>query len=103
MLFLFFMVIALGFFPKQNLRYWLFAVGAIAAQLLAHILFFVDLYGGWSDGFITSFVRHTQKNDFNIFGLFLLEMIFGWGLPLYLIYKGYKRKEKAIESLVKTE
>ena len=96
-------VIALGFFPKQGKRYWLFAVCAMATQLLAHLLFYVALYGGGGDGYITSFVRHTQKNDFNIYGMLSLDIIFVWGIPLYLVYKGYKRKEKAIESLVKIE
>ena len=91
-LFLLIVVIVLGFFSKQNLRYWLFAVSAITAQLLAHLLFSVDLYGGWDDGYITSFVRHIQKNDFNIYGMYSLEIIFGWGIPLYLIYRGYKKR-----------
>ena len=86
-------VITLAFFPKQDKRYWFFAVSALAAQLVAHVLFYVDLYSGGGDGYITSFVRHTQKNDFNIYGMFSLEIIFGWGVPLYLVYKGYKRKE----------
>jgi len=57
-------VITLAFFPKQEKRYWFFAVSALTAQLVAHVLFYVDLYGGGGDGYITSFVRHTQKNDF---------------------------------------
>jgi hypothetical protein len=51
------------------------------------------LYGGWSDGYITYFVRQAQKNDFDIYGMFSLEIIFGWIIPIYLIHKGYKRKE----------
>jgi len=86
------MVIALGFFSRQNLRYWLFAVSAITAQLLAHLLFSVGFYDSGSDGFITSLVRHIQKNDFNIYGMYSLEIIFGWGIPLYLIYSGYKKR-----------
>jgi hypothetical protein len=86
-------VVALGFFPKQDKRYWLFAVSAAVVQLVAHLLFNVDLYGGWSDGYITYFVRQAQKNDFDIYGMFSLEIIFGWIIPIYLIHKGYKRKE----------
>lgn len=94
-------VVALGFFPKQGKRYWLFAVSAVAIILVAHLLFNVDLYGGWYDGYITTFVRQAQQNDFNIYGMFSLEIIFGWVIPLYLIYKGYKRKEKSLENLDK--
>ena len=92
MLFLFILVIALGFFSRQNLRYWLFAVSAITAQLLAVLIFDVGFYNSGGDGYITSFVRHIQKNNFNIYGMYSLEIIFGWGIPLYLIYSGYKKE-----------
>ncbi len=92
-------VIALGFFPKQDRRYWLFAVSAIAAHLVADLLFNV---GFLSDGYITQIVKQSTKNNFNDWWMFLFEIVFGWGLSLYLIHKGYKRKN-AIESLDKTE
>jgi hypothetical protein len=93
-------VIAVSFFSKKDKRYWLFAVSAMATQLFANLLFDV---GFWSDGYITQIIRESTKNNFNELWLFPFQMIFGWGLPIYLIYKGYKRKEKSIESVVKTE
>jgi hypothetical protein len=97
---LFLIVIALGFFPKQGKRYWLFAVCAMATQIVADVLFDV---GFWRDGYITQIIRQSTKNNFNDLWLFPFQIVFGWGLPIYLIYKGYKRKEKTIESLDKTE
>lgn len=93
-------VIALGFFPKQGKRYWLFAVCAMATQIVADLLFDV---GFWRDGYITQIIRQSTKNNFNHLWLIPFQIVFGWGLPLYLIYKGYKRKEKTIESVVKAE
>ena len=63
-LFLFIVVIVLGFFPKQNLRYWLFAVSALAAQLVTDLLFDV---GFWRDGYITQIVKQSTKSNFNDF------------------------------------
>ena len=93
---LFLIVIAFSFFPKQDKRYWLFAVSAMATQLVADLLFDV---GFWRNGYITQIIKLYTKNNFNDLWLFPFQMVFGWGIPLYLIYKGYKRKEKAIESL----
>ena len=101
----FLIVIALGFFPKQDMRYWLFAASAIAIQLLAQILFngggTVDDPTG--DGYITAMVRQSTKSDDGVLWIFPFAMILMWGLPIYLIHKGYKRKQKNVENLDKTE
>ena len=83
-------VITLAFFPKQDKRYWLFAVGALVSQLVADLLFGV---GFWRDGYITQIVKQSTNNAFNDLWMFPPEMVFGWGVPIYFIYKGYKRKE----------
>ena len=94
-------VIALGFFPKQDKRYWLFAASAIAIQFLAQFLFSAGgtLQDSTGDGYITAMVRQSTNSDGGVLWIFPFAMAFGWGLPIYLIHKGYKRKEKAIDSL----
>ena len=98
-------VIALGFFPKQDKRYWMFATSAVAIQLAAQFLFSA---GGTSenpagDGIITSMLRQATNDDARVLWVFPFAMIFGWGIPIYLIHKGYVRKIKTSEVIDKTE
>ena len=74
-------LIALGFFPKQEKRYWMFATSAVAIQLAAQFLFSA---GGTSenpagDGIITSMLRQATNDDARVLWVFPFAMIFGWG------------------------
>jgi hypothetical protein len=98
-------VIAIGFFPKQDKRYWMFAVSAIAIQLLAQILFNANgtLENPSGDGYITAMLRQATNDGAGVLWMFPFAMALNWVLPIYLISKGYKRKEKSTSSLDKTE
>lgn len=101
----FLIVIALGFFPKQDKRYWTFAASAIAIQLLAQFLFSAGgtLENPNGDGYITALIRQATKDGAEVLWVLPFAMGFGWGLPIYLIHKGYKRKKGSVENLNQSE
>ena len=89
------MVLVLGFWTKQDARYWKFAFCAFALQLLATVLFKArgTLENPAADGFITALVRRATNDGAEVAWLMPLAIAIGWGVPIYLIYKGYKRQE----------
>ncbi len=93
-------VIAQGFFPKQDKRYWMFAAAAVATQSLADLLFRAGgtLQDPSGDGYITALIRQSTNDGPGILWIMPLAIGLGWGLPIYLIYRGYKRKEKKPEN-----
>ena len=98
-------VIALGFFPKQEKRYWVYAASAIALQTIAQLLFSAGgtVEDSAGDGYITAMVRQSTKSEIEVLWIFPIAMIFGWGIPIYLIHKGYVRKTKNTNEIDKTE
>jgi hypothetical protein len=98
-------VIALGFFPKQEKRYWVYAASAIALQTIAQLLFSAGgtVEDSAGDGYITAMVRQSTKSDVEVLWIFPFAMILMWVIPIYLIYKGYVRKTKSTEEIDKTE
>lgn len=101
----FLIVFALGFIPKQDKRYWMFAASAIAIHLLAQFLFSAGgtLENSNGDGYITALIRQATKDGPEVLWVLPFAMGLGWGLPIYLINKSYKRKQKSIENLDKTK
>jgi len=95
------MVIGLGFFTKQDKRYWVFAVCAVAVQLLSQLLFSAGgtLENPNDDGYITALIRQATNDDASILWLLPFAMGLGWVLPIYLIYTGYKNKTTSEEEL----
>ncbi len=98
-------VIALGFFPKQDKRYWMYAASAMALQTIAQLLFSAGgtVEDSTGDGYITAMVRQSTKSEIEVLWIFPIAMIFGWGIPIYLIHKGYVRKTKNTEDIDKTQ
>jgi len=98
-------VVALGFYSKQEKRYWMFAASAVAIQLLAQLLFSAGgtLENPTGDGYITALVRQATNDGAGVLGVLPFAIGLGWGLPIYLIHKGYKRKSKSVDDLVKPE
>jgi len=98
-------VIALGFFPKQDKRYWMFAASAIAIHLLAQFLFSAGgtLENPNGDGYITALIRQATKDGAEVLWVLPFAIGLGWGLPIYLIHKSYKRKRESVENLDKSE
>lgn len=88
-------VIALGFFPKQDKRYWMFAASATVIHLLAQFLFSAGgtLENPNGDGYITALIRQATKDGAEVLWVLPFAMGLGWGLPIYLIHKTYKRKQ----------
>ncbi len=98
-------MIALGFFPKQEKRYWIFAASAIATQFIAQMLFSAGgtLENQAGDGYITAVLRQATNDDARVLWVFPFALGLGWGLPIYLIYKGYVKKQKNIDEVEKQE
>ena len=92
-------VIALGITHKQDKRYWVLAASASAIQLLAHLLFngSGSLENRGFDGYVTAYVRHATNDGQEVLWIFPFAMVLGWVLPMYMIYKGYKRKSNQDE------
>lgn len=89
-------VLILGLVTKQPRRYWLFALAAVATQLLVGFLFAGGgtLGDSRGDGMITAWLRRVT-NDGPQMGLLGLGVIaLGWGLPIWLLTRGYSRKPK---------
>ena len=97
----FIIVVALGFLTKQNIRYWKFVASAIAFQVFADLFFSArgTLENPSADGYITAIVRHGTNDNENVLWVLPFAMIFGWVIPIYLIHKGYKRKEADIDKV----
>ena len=95
MIFLIF-VVGLGVLTAQKKRYWLYALGAVFLQNLTMFL----LSGGGTledprgDGYITAIVRSSFNDGPIVAGLGLLALILGWGVPIYLIQRGFQKKQK---------
>ncbi len=87
-------VIALGISHKQDKRYWVLAASASAIQLLAHILFngSGSLENRGLDGYVTAYVRQATNDGPEVLWIFPFAMALGWVLPIYMVFKGYKRK-----------
>jgi hypothetical protein len=85
--------IVIGFVRKQERRYWIFAACAVLSQNLANILFSArgTLENPNADGYITAIVREITNDGPALLWLFPITMFFAWGLPFYLLYKGYKK------------
>jgi len=98
-------IIALGFYPKQDMRYWKFCISAVVIQTLAQFLFNASgtLEDPTGDGLITAMVRQHTQSDAGVLYILPIAMILAWAVPIYLIHKGYKRKQKSVDDLVKTE
>jgi hypothetical protein len=96
MIFLLF-VVALGILTSQKRRYWGFAFAAVLLQNLTVFL----LSGGGTledprgDGYITAIVRAASNDGPIVVGVGVLAMVLGWGVPIYLVNKGFQRKSKA--------
>jgi len=92
-------VIALGFFHKQDRRYWILAASASAIQLFTHILFSGcgTLENRGVDGYITAIVRQATNDGPEVLWIFPFAMALGWVLPIYMISIGYKRKSNKVE------
>jgi hypothetical protein len=71
-------IVFLGFYPKQDTRYWKFAAIAFCFHLFAWLL------SGLAKG-------ATNDGEESLLALPFVIGI-GWILPIYLINKGYKRK-----------
>jgi len=95
MIFLIF-VIGLGVLTAQKRRFWLYALGAVFLQNLTALL----LSGGGTledprgDGYITAIVRASSNDGPIVAGLGLLAVVLGWGVPIYLIKRGFQRNPK---------
>jgi hypothetical protein len=99
MLFFFAVIVLLGFFPKQDKRYWMLGALALVVQALAGILFNASgtLENPSGDGYITGFIRQMTKDGSSVLWVFPFAMLMGWVVPIYIVYKGYKRKIKGEE------
>lgn len=87
-------LVVLGLATKQPQRYWIFAGAALLTQVIVGAL----LAGGGTledpqgDGIVTQWVRGAT-NDGPAMGLYAIVVLaLGWGVPLFLVYKGYVRK-----------
>ena len=87
-------VIALGISHRQDKRYWVLAASASAIQLLAHILFngCGSLENRGLDGYVTAYVKQATNDGSEVLWIFPFAMALGWVLPIYMVFKGYKRK-----------
>ena len=89
-------IVILGFLPKQNKKYWMLSALALAIQTTAQMLF----NGGGTledpsgDGYITAWVRHATQDGPEILWLLPIAIGLGWVLPIFLVYKGYTRRNK---------
>ena len=92
-------VIALGIFHKQDRPYWILSAGASAIQLFAHLLFngCGTLENRGVDGYVTAFVRQTTNDGPEVLWIFPFAMLLGWVLPIFMIFKGYKRKSHKVQ------
>jgi hypothetical protein len=90
-------ILILGFLPKQNKRYWMLAALAFAIQNMASMLFYAGgtLEDPSGDGYITAWVRQATQDGPEVLWVLPFAMGLGWVLPIFLVYKGYKRKEKS--------
>lgn len=94
---LIFLVIAIifGLIKKQPRKYWINASFAVGLAFVLGLL----LAGGGTlenpkgDGIITHFVR-SSTDDGPLMGVWAIFVIcITWGLPLYIIKRGYVKKE----------
>jgi hypothetical protein len=94
-------IVALGFFPKQDKRYWTLAASAFGLQLLAQFLFNAGgtLENHSGDGYITALVRQATNDGPGVLYVLPFALGLGWALPIYLIHKGYRRKPKQHENI----
>jgi len=96
-------ILILGFFPKQDKKYWMLAALALAIQGLGSVLF--NAYGTLEDpsgdGIVTAWVRQMSQDGAEVLWILPFAMGLGWVLPIYLVYKGYKRKAKTDDVLGK--
>jgi len=87
-------VVILGFATRQPLRYWRYAAAAVAVQLLTGFL----LAGGGTledpsgDGLITAWIRRATNDGPQMTLLGLGVIALGWGVPIWLLVRGYERK-----------
>jgi len=87
-------VVVLGLAGRQGHRYWAHALAAFGMQVVVGFLF----YGGGTlddptrDGLITAMVRQAANDGpmMGVFGLFVIAL--GWGVPIWLVVRGYKRR-----------
>ncbi len=87
-------LIAIGFIKKQPKKYWWHSLAAVATQSILYILFNGKgtLDNPSADGYITAIIR-SATNDGEIMALYALAVvILAWGLPIYIVYKGYKKE-----------
>lgn len=87
--------IIIGFLLKQERRYWIFAACAVLVQSFSFILFSAGgtLENPNADGYITAIVREITNDGPTLLWLFPVAMGFGWVLPIFLLFKGYKKAE----------
>ena len=85
--------IVIGLSTKQEEKFWKYVVFAIATQLLTDLLFSGrgTLQNPAGDGLITQFVRSFSNDGPIMASMIIPALLFGWGLPIFLIYRGYKK------------
>lgn len=87
-------LVVLGLVTRQPHRYWRYAAVAVAVQLLIGFLF----AGGGTienpagDGLVTASIRQATNDGPEMAILGVAVIVLGWGLPIWLVSRGYQRK-----------
>lgn len=89
-------VAVIGFTRKQPSRYWFHAAAALAIQLTATALFAGGgtLEDPTGDGLLTRIVRQAANDGPAVALMILPALLVGWGIPIYLVKRGYVRREQ---------
>lgn len=89
-------VVIVGLVRRQPGRYWWHALAAVVVQNLAWQLFNAGgtVQNPSGDGLVTALIR-SYGGDEAVLLLFPFAMLTGWVIPIWLVVRGYHRREKS--------
>ncbi|MDD9822872.1 MAG: hypothetical protein OXU98_08330 [Gammaproteobacteria bacterium] len=91
-------IVIFGLVTKQPTKYWWYSLMAVAVQTTAGFLFYAggSLDDPSGDGLITGMVRQASNDGPEVLFMLPFAMILGWGVPIWLVVRGYTPKNKRI-------
>ena len=87
-------VVVIGLLWRRTKWFWQHAAAAVAVQFLAGFLFYAGgtLEDPTGDGLITGAVRQAMGDGPMVALLAIPALLFGWGVPIWLVVRGSKTR-----------